>query len=249
MGINLDDEQLTESGGSEIVKDAGRDVIPSNSTWALEVLDRTKHLIFIIDMSGSMIWPPRKNVGDYQYYDRYNEPSRSDIVKRVASRIVTERFDKHGKEARISLYSFGSDVKSAASYVNQKEMLQAIQDLEPGGGTQFLPPLRRAVLDIGRAKRESSYHHIVFISDGQGLDNGLLVGFAEQELLPRGVVLDWVQIGHTYSDDINQIKKAVETTGGTFDMVTDAEGISTKLLEKSARLALPEPSKQIKEGQ
>lgn len=177
--------------------------------------------------------------------ERHAGIPKMDAVKRLAQKMVDERFEKF-PDADIHLMTF-EDVTHYSKPKNRMDLIAQIQECTAYGGNTRIA---RAVSDaIKLCKKNPSpvqSHHIVLVTDG--MDSDLYELKAQQTEMKRlNIILDVIHVSAPHESFGGGrggiiLKEVCEGTGGKFTKVTRTGDFETRFIEASRRLCLPAPA-------
>lgn len=193
----------------------------------------------------------RSGAAAYLTYVPFKDPlsaaikqcSKFELMKKVAGKLVVKRFDDV-KNTDVSAVFF-NDESVSCTVPDKDKLLEFIKAREASGGTDIIKTINYALAIIGRNPSPIGLNHIVLASDGQDFNARQFEKFIPIFKQMR-VVLDFIYITQPFLDPnaeyAEAIRKTVEAVGGTYTVITDADGIQTALLERGSRLLLPPPA-------
>jgi len=173
--------------------------------------------------------------------------TKIDAVKRMAQKMVDERFEKF-PDADIHLMTF-EDVTNYSKPKNRLDLLAQIQACTAyGGNTRIALAVATAIRLCKKSPSPVQTHHIVLVTDGKDPEI-----WDMKNLLPEmkslHIVLDVIHVSSPhevvsgYGRDGAILEECCAASGGKFTKVTRMGDFETRFIEASRRLCLPAPSK------
>lgn len=163
--------------------------------------NQREHTVFDVDRSGSMSWLYSDNVTKQEAACRAN----------ISMVLNKERIDPYDEIALVTFQSKAKIVLGMSPIKTcKRQIISAIQSLEPDGGTDINAGLK-AARDVFDWSRHDVVRRIVLLTDGQGGDP---LATAD-DLKSRGVVIDVVGVGRSPSGvDEKLLKKVASVIEG-----------------------------------
>lgn len=113
-------------------------------------------------------------------------------------------------------------------------LVDKLSRLNPGGGTNIFPALKKAYLNI--LKSEAKKNHVILLSDG----NSEFVNYNKEALIKSfkkaNITISTIAIGNWFVNT-TLLKDIAESTGGTFYNINDVSGLP-KLMVKDVEYSL-----------
>lgn len=160
-------------------------------------------MVYLVDCSGSMI----------ATFDRV----KAELLRSIASLDEDQQF-------HVIFYSAGKPLENKprklvpATETNKQALAEWVQKIQPYGSTEVLPAIRRAGLEIQKAKPKQAA--VFLLADGRFQDNERVLAACKEHFENQPVAVHTFLFGSRVPEAVEAMETIAENHGGKYTFVS-----------------------------